>query len=229
MKDSAVGETAAKASRRRIGFHRKQKGGGKKKKKKIFRGFVEEEGRIKQTRPRWELSCGAVGVYPRLCYPFQMLLAALRGSAHVSALSSVVLPRLLHRSSATAAAAAAAAASTSLLTRHHHHHRCCSSFAGVRDVAGPEQCKVGTGGSRRRRVMQRRTNNIRSGAAERRTLAGGETLRRRSRREPSAVPSFAPRHTLLLLLLPGHITLHWGWRVCVSPPPPRAREGIRLR
>lgn len=66
----------------------------------------EEEGRIKQTRLRCELSSGAAegGVYPRLCYPFQMLLAALRGSAHVSALSSVVLPRLLHRSSAAAAA-----------------------------------------------------------------------------------------------------------------------------
>lgn len=147
-----------------------------------------------------------------------MLLAALRGSAHVSALSSVVLPRLLHRSSATAA--------TSLLTRHRHRCCCCysSSFAGVRDVAGPEQCKVGTGGSRRRRVMQRRTNNIRSGAAERRTLAGGETLRRRSRREPSAVPSFAPRHTLLLLL-PGHITLHWGWRVCVCVSPTTPGKG----
>lgn len=137
-------------------FHRKQKGGGE-----------EEEERIKQTRLRWELSSGAVegGVYPRLCYPFQMLLAALRGSAHVSALSSVVLPRLLHRSSA--------AASTSLLT--HRHRCCCCSSAGVRDVAGPNNVKS-TGGSRRRRVMQRRTNNIRSGAAERRTLTGGETL-----------------------------------------------------
>lgn len=128
-------------------------------------------------------------MYPRLCYPFQMLLAALRGSAHVSALSSVALPRLLHRSSA-------AAASTSLLT---HRHRCCCrcSCAGVRDVAGPNNAKS-TGDSRGRRVTQRRTNNIRSGAAERRTLTGGETLgggrgenRARSHRFPPALTHYS--------------------------------------
>lgn len=91
-------------------------------------------------------------------YPFQMLLAALRGSAHVPALGSVVFPLLLHRT-----------------LRRRWVLPLARPPAGVRDVAGPDNVKS-AGDSHRRRVMQRRTNNIRSGAAERGTLPGGETL-----------------------------------------------------
>lgn len=96
---------------------------------------------------------------PRLCYPFQMLLAALRGSAHVSALSSFVFPLLLHRSSAAAAAAASPPAYVTWPLR-----TMPSRLEAYKDAVLCNDGQTASEGGRQ------------SGAAERRTLPGGETL-----------------------------------------------------